>query len=264
MTSTMDNPNTAQGGLFDLSGKRALVTGASRGLGRALAVGLAAHGAHVLGVARSADGLAETVSLATDAPGRVEAHTADLRGEEAIERCVDAAAEALGGIDILVNNAGADHDAAIEDEDLATFRSILELNLESCWLVARACSPHLQSGEGGKVINVASMLGLVAVRDDSAYIASKHAVIGLTKALALEWARRNVQVNGLAPGFFQTDMIRNVLADEAIARWIKRNTPMGRWAQPEELVGPAVFLASRASDFMTGHVIVVDGGWTVQ
>jgi NAD(P)-dependent dehydrogenase (short-subunit alcohol dehydrogenase family) len=248
--------------MFDLSGRRALVSGASRGIGRAIAVAFAERGAHVLGAARSEEGLRETASLAPD--GSVEIHATDLRDSAAIENCVDVAGKQLGGIDILVNNAADDHDSPIEETDLSVWQRVLELNLQSCWLLSRAASAQLREDGGGKVINIASILGLVAIRNDSAYIAAKHGLIGLTKGLALEWARRGIQVNALAPGFVETAMMAENLENEVVAKWLRRNTPQGRWAQPEEMTGPAVFLASRASDFMTGQVLVVDGGWTAQ
>jgi NAD(P)-dependent dehydrogenase (short-subunit alcohol dehydrogenase family) len=248
--------------MFDLTGRRALVTGASRGIGRAITLAFAERGARVLAVARSEGDLRETASLAPE--GAVEVHVADMRDQAAIENSVDVAVSQLGGIDILVNNAADDHDSAIEETDLSVWQRVLELNLQSCWLLSRAASPHLRADGGGKVINVASMLGVVAVRNDSAYIAAKHGLVGLTRALALEWARRDVQVNALAPGFVETAMMAENLDNENVTKWIKRNTPQGRWAQPEEMTGPVVFLASRASDFMTGQVLVVDGGWTVQ
>jgi NAD(P)-dependent dehydrogenase (short-subunit alcohol dehydrogenase family) len=247
---------------FDLSGRRALVTGASRGIGRALAVGLAECGANVLAVARSTDGLEETARLAPEDGGTIETHTADLSDVDAIEATVAAAIERLGGIDILVNNAAADHDSPIEETSLDTFKTVVDLNLQSCWLLCKAASAALEEG-GGKVINVASMLGTIAVRDNSAYIAAKHGLVGVTRALALEWGRRGIQINALAPGFVETDMMAQ-LSDEGVAKWVKSRTPMGRWSQPEEMVGPVVFLASSASDFVTGQVLVVDGGWTVQ
>jgi len=224
---------------FDLGGRRALVTGASRGIGRAIAVGLAAHGADVVALA-------------------------DLSNPDSIERCVEATAESLGGIDILVNNAGTAHASYVEDTDLSTWERVVDLNLRTCWLLARAASPHLHAGDGGKLINVASVLGLVGSRGESAYVAAKHGLIGLTRALALEWAQHNVQVNALAPGYVETEMTRGMLEDDELARSVVKNTPIGRWGQTDEIVGPAVFLASRASSFVTGQVLVVDGGWTAQ
>ena len=248
---------------FDLTGRRALVTGASRGIGRAIAVAFAQSGAEVLAVARSEDGLQETAALANGAAGRIDGYAADLQPPRAANECVAAAVEQLGGIDILVNNAAGDHDSPIEDTDLEVWQRILELNLQSCWLMARAASPHLQEG-GGKLINVASILGLLAIRDNSAYVAAKHGLVGITRALALEWGRRDVQVNAIAPGFVETAMMNSLIEDEALAKWVRRNTPQGRWAQPDEIAWPAVFLASPASDFITGQVLVVDGGWTAQ
>jgi NAD(P)-dependent dehydrogenase (short-subunit alcohol dehydrogenase family) len=249
---------------FDLTGKRALVTGASRGIGRAIALAFARRGASVLGVARSADSLAETVAASEGMRGRVDVLAADLRSPESIERAVSEANERLGGIDILVNNAADDHESKIEDTNLETWQRVLELNLQSCFLLTQAAAKYLREDGGGKVINVSSMLGTVAVRNDVAYISAKHGLIGLTRATALEWARRNVQVNALAPGFVETEMLAPALADPDTAAYMRRTTPVGRVAQPEEIAAPAVFLASRASDFMTGQVLVVDGGYTAQ
>jgi NAD(P)-dependent dehydrogenase (short-subunit alcohol dehydrogenase family) len=247
---------------FDLTGRRALVTGASRGIGQAIAVAFAQQGAAVVGVARSEDGLKETAELADSAPGSFASYGADLRSPEAIEACVEHVATTLGGIDILVNNAGDDHDSSIEKTDLAVWQRILELNLQSAWLLTKAASPYLKDG-GGKVINVASVLGLIAMRNDSAYIASKHGLIGLTRAIGLEWARKGVQVNAIAPGYVETAMLPD-LSDEQIASYIRGQVPMGRWSQPAEVAGPAVFLASDASSYMTAQVLVVDGGLTAQ
>jgi NAD(P)-dependent dehydrogenase (short-subunit alcohol dehydrogenase family) len=261
MTDTEQAVDTSQD-MFDLTGRRAIVTGASRGIGRAISVAFAERGARVLAVARSEDDLRETSSLGPD--GAIEVHATDLRDPAAIENSVQLAGERLGGIDILVNNAADDHDSAIEETDLSVWQRVLDLNLQSCWLLSRAASPYLREDGGGKVINIASMLGVIAVRNDSAYIAAKHGLVGLTRALALEWARRNIQVNAIAPGFVETAMTAVNMADERVAAWIRRNTPQGRWAQTDEMTGPAVFLASRASSFMTGQVLVVDGGWTAQ
>jgi NAD(P)-dependent dehydrogenase (short-subunit alcohol dehydrogenase family) len=249
--------------LFDLTGRRALVTGGSRGIGRTIALAYAERGAQVVATARSEEGLAKTVALAADTPGSVTALAADLRSPESIESIVASCVDTLGGLDVLVNNAADDHESKIEETDLSTWQRVLELNLQSCFLLSKAASPHLRDG-GGKVINVSSILGMVGVRNDSAYISAKHGLIGLTRALSLEWARRDVQVNALAPGFVETEMMANDLANEDVAAYIRRSTPMGRWAQPNEMAGPAVFLASKASDFMTGQVLTVDGGYTVQ
>jgi NAD(P)-dependent dehydrogenase (short-subunit alcohol dehydrogenase family) len=261
MTSTTTSPASTTDA-FDIAGKRAIVTGASRGIGQAIAVEFARRGAHVIGMARSEDGLKETAALAVDLPGSFSIHATDLRSPESVESAVHAAAEELGGIDIVVNNAADDHDSPIEKTDLAVYQRVLDLNLQSCWVMLRTASPYLKDG-GGKVINIASTLGLVGMRNDSCYIAAKHGLVGLTKAVALEWARKDVQVNAIAPGFVQTAMLGN-LEDEGLQAYARKKTPMDRWSQPEEYAGPAVFLASAASDFMTGQVLVVDGGYTAQ
>ncbi|MCR4512640.1 SDR family NAD(P)-dependent oxidoreductase [Aeromicrobium sp. 50.2.37] len=249
---------------FDLTGRRALVTGASRGIGRAIAIAFARRGASVLGVARSAESLAETMAAAEDLPGRIEVLVADLRSPDSICEAVETANTRLGGLDILVNNAADDHESRIEDTELSTWQRVLELNLQSCFLLTQAASPYLKADDGGKVINVSSMLGTVAVREDVAYVSAKHGLIGLTRATALEWARKNVQVNALAPGFVETEMLAPSLADPDVAAYMRRLTPAGRIAQPEEIASAAVFLASAGSDFMTGQTLVVDGGYTAQ
>lgn len=255
MTSSTD--------IFDISGKRVLVTGASRGIGRAISVALAQAGANVVAAARTEEGLKETAALAGDAPGKIDILATDLRTPESAEAAIHSAAKKLGGLDVLVNNAADDHDSPIEETDLAVYQRVMDLNLQSCWVMTKAASPYLKDG-GGKVINIASALGLVGMLNDSVYIAAKHGLVGLTKAIALEWARAGVQVNAIAPGFVDTAMIGNVKEDEALAAYVKKKTPMGRAAQPEEYAGPTIFLASSASDFMTGQVLVVDGGYTAQ
>jgi NAD(P)-dependent dehydrogenase (short-subunit alcohol dehydrogenase family) len=261
MTASVPTSAAITGSLV-LDGQRALVTGASRGIGRALAIGLAEHGADVLAVARSKADLEETEEMSRAAAGSVTAHAADLSDPTEVETVVTRAVEVLGGLDILVNNAGTTQMGPIEQADLEGYQQVLTLNLQSCWLLCRAASGVLD--EGSSVINVASMLSLVASRDESAYIAAKHGLLGLTRALSLEWARRGVRVNALAPGYVATAMTEPGLVDDRYAAWVRRNTPMGRWAQPEEMVGPVAFLASPASSFMTGQVLVVDGGWTAK
>lgn len=249
---------------FSLAGRRALVTGASRGIGRELALGLAECGADVYCVARSEDRLAALVEEIEAAGGRAAYRAVSLRGEEEIAATVAAMNAELGGIDILLNNAADDHDSALEETPPEVWSRVLELNLTSCYLLCREAAASLQADGGGKVINVASLLGHVGVRDNTAYVSSKSGLVGFTRALALEWARRGVQVNALCPGFFETEMTEHVWSDEAANRWIVKRTPIGRWGQPEDLLGATVFLASPASDFMTGASLLVDGGYTAQ
>lgn len=248
---------------FDLRGQRAVVTGASRGIGRAIALGFAARGASVFAVARSAPGLAETARLADEFDGRLATGQADLSQPDEVEALIANVVEDLGGVDILVNNAGYDNELSLQDTTPEEWQSVMDINVGSIYRLCRTAAPYLLD-RGGKVINVASMFGIVGMRDEFSYVTSKHAVVGLTKALALEWARKDVQVNALCPGFVETDMLASATSDEASARFMKRRTPMGRWAQADEMVAPAVFLASAASSFMTGQTLVVDGGYTVQ
>ncbi|GAB3857735.1 SDR family oxidoreductase [Nocardioides maradonensis] len=255
-TTVAAEPTTAV-----LAGKRALVTGASRGIGRALAIALAANGADVLAVARGEEGLRETAALATG-PGRITVFAADLGDPDAADAVIARVVEDLGGLDILVNNAATDVNHKIEDFPLEDYQQILDLGLRSAWLLCQAASPLL--GEGASVINVGSVCSMVAMHGETAYVAAKHAIVGVTRALALEWARRGVRVNALAPGWVATEMNQAVLDSEDAMAWVRRNTPLGRWASTEEMAAPVVFLASTAASYITGQVLVVDGGWTIR
>ena len=249
--------------LFDMTGKRAVVTGASRGIGRAIALEYASRGAAVAAVARSSSDLAETCSGASELAGSITPVVADLGDADAIEAAMAHVAADLGGLDVLVNNAGYDNEQTVQRTTLEEWQKVMDLNLRAVLLMCQEAAPHLLDG-GGKVVNIASMFGLVSVRGEAAYTASKHAVIGLTKALALEWARKGIQVNALCPGFVETDMLASATAVESAAAYMRDVTPMGRWAQVHDMTGPAVFLATAASDFMTGQALVVDGGYTAQ
>jgi NAD(P)-dependent dehydrogenase (short-subunit alcohol dehydrogenase family) len=147
----------------------------------------------------------------------------------------------------------------LEDTTLQEWDDVLDLNVRSIFLMCKEAAEHLKDG-GGRVINIASVLGHIGMREDLAYVTSKHAVVGFTRALALDWARKGVRVNAIGPGYFETEMIARAVADEPSAKYMRRDTPLGRWGQPEELVGATIFLASQASDFMTGQLVLVDGG----
>lgn len=243
---------------FSLVGRRALVTGAGRGIGRALALGLAAAGAEVVLAGRPGSCLDTLAELG-------ERGAAGSCVEIDLSRPADIGAALLdalpGPVDVLVNNAGTiTRDDAVEI-DLAAWNEVLDVNLTSLFQLTRAVAvPMLERG-AGKVINVASLLSFQGGLRVASYAASKHAVAGLTRALANEWAGAGVQVNAIAPGYIETDNTALIREDSERRRTIDDRIPAGRWGRPEDLVGAAVFLASRASDYVNGHVLVVDGGW---
>ena len=238
--------------LFSLRGRTALVTGARGGIGRAVALGLAEAGANLVLLGRSAD--------FGDVPDAVVATVVvDLADPSAIEPAL-APVLAEHRIDVLVNNAGTIHREPAADVSLADWRRILAVNLDSVFELSRLVGGRMLDG-GGKIVNIASLLSFQGGVTVPAYAASKHAVAGLTKALANEWAPHNVQVNAIAPGYIATDNTADLRADPDREPAIRGRIPAGRWGSPSDLVGAAVFLSSRASDYVNGHVLVVDGGW---
>ena len=247
---------------FSLHGRRALVTGASRGLGRAIAVGLAAAGADVVCASTRAGGTDATAEEIRALGRRAWQVEADLSDRDSVLAMADAAEAAAGGeIDVLVNNAGTIRrrpavDYAAEEWDL-----VLRTNLDSVWTLSQRIGRGMVERRRGKIVNVASLLSFTGGITVPAYTASKHAVAGLTKALANEWARFGVNVNAIAPGYFRTDNTQGLQDDAVRSAEIGARIPAGRWGEPEDLAGAAVFLASPASDYVNGHVLVVDGGW---
>ena len=246
--------------LFSLRGRRALVTGASRGLGAAMAAALAEAGADVAvhGNATSPDATCAEVR----ARGRQAlALVGDLADPATPDRLVHATLEGLGGLDVLVNNAGLIRRApAVEttDEDWA---HVMEVDLGSVFRLCRAAGRHMLERGYGKVVNVASLLSFQGGIRVPAYTAAKSAVAGLTRALANEWAPRGIGVNAIAPGYMVTDNTEALRNDPERSRQILERIPAGRWGEPRDIVGAALFLASAASDYVSGHVLVVDGGW---
>jgi NAD(P)-dependent dehydrogenase (short-subunit alcohol dehydrogenase family) len=248
--------------LFDLTGRVAVVTGASSGLGEGFARTLAEAGATVVAAARRADRL-ET--LAAEVPGLVPV-VCDITAAEDRARLVETAAAINGGIDVLVNNAGkpGPPDALTESAD--EFDSILEVNLSSGFHLSVATVKALPEGRGASIINISSVVGLVSTAPigGAGYAASKSAVIGTSRELAGQWGRRGVRVNAIVPGWFDTEMTDGLFANEKSAGWVRRNTMLGRGGQQGEVDGALLFLASDASSYVTGHVLTVDGGWTAR
>jgi 2-deoxy-D-gluconate 3-dehydrogenase len=247
--------------LFSLAGKRALVTGASRGLGRAMAEALASAGADVVCASSQPGGAAETAS-AIRAMGRTAWEvSADLADRDATLAMADDALAAAGPIDILVNNGGTIRRHPAVDHPLGDWDAVLRTNLDAVFLLSQRIGRGMVERGAGKIVNVASLLSFSGGITVPGYTASKHAVAGLTKALANEWARSGVQVNAIAPGYFATDNTERLRADEKRYADISARIPAERWGEPSDLAGAVVFLASRASDYVNGHVLVVDGGW---
>ena len=249
--------------LFDLTGKNAFVTGASRGIGRVIAVALAGAGADLALVARSADGLAGTAEQVSGLGRKAVTIPADVTDQGSVAAAVSSAIDQLGGVDIVVNNAGgSSFMVPFLDLRLSGWDKLLRLNLDSAMYVCHAVGPHLVERGSGSVINVASVAGVAAAPFLSPYGAAKAGLISLTKSLAVEWAAQGVRVNALCPGWTATELNRNLWEDETAGPATVASVPMHRWARPEEMTGAAIFLASEASSYMTGQVLIVDGGQT--
>jgi NAD(P)-dependent dehydrogenase (short-subunit alcohol dehydrogenase family) len=249
--------------LFDLTGRKAFVTGASRGIGQEIAVALAGAGADLALVARSEEGLAVTAEQVAAHGRKAFVITADVTDAEAVSTAVASAIEQLGHVDIVVNNAGGSNFMVpFLDLRLPGWDKLLRLNLTSAMYVCHAIGPHLAERGRGSVINVASVAGLTGSPLVSPYGAAKAGLISLTKSLAVEWAALGIRVNALCPGWTATELNRNLWEDETASRATIGTVPMQRWGRAEEMAGPALFLASDASSFMTGQVLVIDGGQT--
>ena len=246
-------------GMFDLSGKVAVVTGANTGIGQAIALALAEAGADIAAVGRSpAD---ETVAKARALGRKAEMIAADLSSIEPLGRVVEEAIARLGGLDILVNNAGIIRRADAVDFTEADWDAVIDTNLKSVFFLAQAAGRHMIAQGKGKIINIASMLTFQGGIRVPSYTASKAGVGGLTKLLANEWAAKGVQVNAIAPGYIATNNTAALQADAVRNKAILERIPAARWGDPSDLGGAAVFLASAASDYVNGHILAVDGGW---
>ena len=248
--------------LFRLDGKVALVTGASRGLGAAMAVALAGAGADLALHASSEPPVQTADQIAKTSGGRTHLLTADLSDRSSAERLVSGTLAAFGRLDVLINNAGIiRRQPAVEHTD-EYWDTVIEVNLSSVFRQSRAAGRHMiERKEGGKIINVSSLLAFQGGINVPGYAAAKGGVVQLTKALANEWAPHRINVNAIAPGYMETDNTSALRADEARKRQITERIPAGRWGAPTDLAGAVIFLSSAASDYVHGHVLVVDGGW---
>jgi NAD(P)-dependent dehydrogenase (short-subunit alcohol dehydrogenase family) len=251
--------------IFKLDGRVALITGGNRGLGFAMAKALAEAGADVVVTSRQKE---RAVEAAAHLAQITQRHTlglaVDVTNVEQIESMVHAVVKEFGRIDILVNNAGINVRKPVEELDEASWDLVQDTNLKAPFLCARAAARYMKEQHYGRVINVSSMLGLVALPERGAYSSSKGGLIQLTKVLALEWATHNITVNALCPGPFATELNIPVMNNPQANQFFLDHIALGRWGRPEELGGVIVFLASDASSFMTGAALVVDGGWTAE
>jgi NAD(P)-dependent dehydrogenase (short-subunit alcohol dehydrogenase family) len=247
---------------FDLTGQAAVVTGATSGLGDRFVRVLRAAGADVVAAGRRADRLDR---LAGEVEG-VVACPCDVCDEGDLQRLVATTMERFGRIDVVVNNAGVGSSAKPEDEPLARFREVMDVNVTAMFALSQLAGRQMLEQGSGSIINIASMFGLVASAPvtQASYCASKGAVVNLTRELACAWARGGVRVNAIAPGFFPSEMTDELLEDDRSLAWLRRNTPAGRPGRADELDGVLLLLASQASSFMTGQVLVADGGWTAR
>jgi gluconate 5-dehydrogenase len=257
----MTSPTTTTASPFRLDGRLALVTGAGSGLGFAIARGLAQAGARVVLNGRNIAKL-ERAAAALQADG-IGAATLpfDVTDESAVTASLATLAKTHGELDILVNNAAVNHRQPLEQFSLADWRALQAANLDGPFLVTRGVVAGMKARRSGKIINICSLASDLGRPNIVPYAASKGALKMLTRALAVELASANVQVNGIAPGFFDTEMNSALVADPEFSAWVARRTPAGRWAKPPEIAGAAVFLASSAADFVTGHILQVDGGF---
>ena len=244
--------------LFDLTGRRALITGSSQGIGLALAKGLAEAGAEIVLNGRDE---AKLKRATDEVPGAVTL-AFDVTDHDAVREAVDAFEAETGPIDILINNAGMQHRTALEDFPPDRFEALLQTNIASVFHVGQAVARHMIARGAGKIINIASVQSALARPGIAPYTATKGAVTNLTKGMATDWAKHGLQCNAIAPGYFDTPLNAALVADPDFSAWLEKRTPAGRWGTVDELVGAAVFLSSAASSFVNGHTLYVDGGIT--
>ncbi len=249
--------------LFSLSGKTALVTGGSRGIGLAITKGLAEHGADIAIAARSKEQLEVAARQIHAETGRkIRPFPFDLKDIESIDDFFESVIATTKSIDILVNCAGTTIRGPAEDVDLKTWNQVIEVNLTSAFVLSQAfCRHRKKMGKAGRIINIGSLTCHGARPTTAAYASSKGGLLMLTKTLAVEWAKYNINVNAIGPGYIATELTEPLRTNEDFNKWVLSKTPLARWGKPEDLVGTMILLASRAGDFVTGQIIYVDGGW---
>lgn len=252
--------------LFDLSETVAVVTGGTRGIGRAITLALVDAGADVVPTSRTQDDVDAVVDEIRNRGADSLAITTDVTDENDVQELFSRTISELDGIDTVVNNAGINPPAALgfpEDIDREDYEQTLSVNLLGTFDCARAAAEHMDENDGGSIINVASVGGVVGLPRQHPYVASKHGVVGITKSMALDWAPE-IRVNAIAPGYVSTELTEDLERNDRLRQSILDRTPLDRFADPEEIAGPAVFLASDAATYITGACLTVDGGWTTR
>ncbi|NKN35196.1 SDR family oxidoreductase [Agrobacterium sp. a22-2] len=248
--------------LFDLSGHRALVTGSSQGIGFALAQGLAEHGASVVLNGRDSAKLKAAAERLRQSGHVVVVSDFDVTDADAVQHGVDKIERTVGPIDILINNAGMQFRTQLEDFPIDRWEQLLKTNVSSVFYVGQAVARHMIGRGRGKIVNIASVQSELARPGIAPYTATKGAVKNLTRGMCADWAKYGLQVNALAPGYFKTPLNQALVESAEFSAWLEKRTPAARWGNVDELVGAAVFLSSRASSFVNGHTLYVDGGIT--
>lgn len=247
---------------FDLTGKTALVTGSSQGIGLAIAQGLGEAGARIIVNGRDTTKLDAAHAQLTAKGIKVSMAAFDVTDEGAVNAGIAQAEQGVGAIDILVNNAGMQFRTALEDFPLAKWRELMQVNVESAFIVSKAVAKGMIARKAGKIINISSVQSELGRPTIAPYTATKGAIKMLTKGMCADWAKHNIQVNAIGPGYFKTPLNQALVDSPEFSGWLEKRTPAGRWGTTDELIGAAIFLASPASSFVNGHILYVDGGIT--
>ena len=248
--------------LFNLTGKRILITGSSQGIGLTLARGLGEAGASILLNGRNTEKLEAAEATLKNQGINAESVTFDVTDHSAVVKAVTAAIGEFGDIDVLINNAGMQHRTPLEDFDPVIFNQMLQTNVTSVFNVGQTVAKHMIARGSGKIINIASVQTALARPGIAPYTTTKGAVANLTKGMATDWAQYGLQVNAIAPGYFDTPLNAALVQDKDFSAWLEKRTPAGRWGQLDELIGAGIFLSSDAASFINGHTLFVDGGIT--